>query len=115
MIGPKNQVMKTREGILERFECDDVGEMKEYVGCKIERGDGYLKVTQPVLKDEFELPEGNPPLTPAPYCKPKDKLPDKLMTYYRSGVGKLIHLVRWTRPECWNPVRDLTRYMRCLG
>jgi hypothetical protein len=121
MIGPKNQVMKTREGILEQFECDDVGEMKEYVGCKIERGDGYLKVTQPVLmrslQDEFELPEGNPPLTPAPantdlpYCKPEDKLPDKLMTYYRSGVGKLIHLVRWTRPECWNPVRDLTRYM----
>jgi hypothetical protein len=121
MIGPKNQVMKTREGILEQFECDDVGELKEYVACKIERGDGYLKVTQPVLmrslQDEFELPEGNPPLTPAPantdlpYCKPEDKLPDKLMTYYRSGVGKLIHLVRRTRPECWNPVRDLTRYM----
>jgi hypothetical protein len=33
------------------------------------------------------------------------------MTYFQSGVGKLIHLVQWLRPECWNPVRDLTRYM----
>jgi hypothetical protein len=102
-------------------ECDDVGEMREYVGCKIGRNDGYVKLTQPVLvkssEDEFELPEGQAPRTPAepgdilPFVDVYEMLPKHDMTYYRSGVGKLIHVVRWSRPESWNAVRDLTRHM----
>ena len=44
------------------FDCEDIGEFKEYVGCKVERNDkeGYVKFTQPVLlqsyEDEFQLP-----------------------------------------------------------
>jgi len=30
-------------------------------------------------------------------------------TYYRSGVGKLMHLKRWSRPEMANALRDLAR------
>jgi hypothetical protein len=30
---------------------------------------------------------------------------------YRKGVGKLLHLTRWTRPEIMNAVRELSRYM----
>ena len=41
------------------FECDDIGDMEEYVGCKIDKEEGSIKFTQPVMlqsfKDEFDL------------------------------------------------------------
>ena len=45
------------------FDCDDVGDFKEYVGCKIDynQDEGELRFTQPVLLqsyvDEFKLPD----------------------------------------------------------
>jgi hypothetical protein len=33
------------------------------------------------------------------------------MNTYQSGVGKLLYLVRWSRPEAWNAARELTRFM----
>jgi hypothetical protein len=35
------------------FDCDDIGELTEYMGCKIERTDDYVKYTQPVLLKSF--------------------------------------------------------------
>jgi len=32
-------------------------------------------------------------------------------TKYRSGVGKLLHIMRWSRPEIYNAVRELSRFM----
>jgi hypothetical protein len=34
-----------------------------------------------------------------------------IQTNYRKGVGKLLHLTRWTRPEIMNAVQELSRYM----
>eukprot|EP00957_Ditylum_brightwellii_P201598 15326342-Ditylum_brightwellii.AAC.1 len=54
------------------FECVDLGEMDEYVGCKVDynKEEGFMKLTQPVLlqsyEDEFDLDEGgHAPKTPA--------------------------------------------------
>ena len=30
---------------------------------------------------------------------------------YSKGVGKLLHMMRWSRPEILNSVRELSRYM----
>ena len=42
------------------FDCDYVGNMDEYVGCKIWREEGSFTCTQPVMlqsfKDNFDLP-----------------------------------------------------------
>ena len=85
-----------------RFDCDEVGEVREYVGCKVEqnKNDGSIKFTQPVLlqsyKDEFELSDKKP-LTPAEAgnvlmkADKKDAVGKKQHTYFRSGVGKLLH------------------------
>ena len=32
-------------------------------------------------------------------------------TKFRSGVGKMLHLMRWSRPNIWNSVRELSRRM----
>ena len=42
----------------------------------------------------------------------KDKALSKgEQTHYRSGVGKLLHMMGWSRLEIYNAVRDLSRYM----
>ncbi len=49
IIGSKKAVEKTKKDLMERFDCEDCGDIEEYVGCKIERTKNLLKFTQPVL------------------------------------------------------------------
>ena len=35
VVGPKEMVMQAKKDMMDRFDCDDVGELKEYVGCKV--------------------------------------------------------------------------------
>jgi hypothetical protein len=69
ILGKKSHVETTRLDILRRFDCDDVGELNEYVGCKIDRTHERIKVTQPVLIqsliDEFDTDPKAHPSTPA--------------------------------------------------
>ena len=121
-IGPKKQVEKYVKQMNEMFDCEDVGKMVEYVGCKVELNEDTrsIKLTQPVLlqsfQDEFQLPNRNYD-TPA---EPKKQLRKTIegqevgaeeQTKYRAGVGKMLHLMRWTRPDIWNAVRELSRRM----
>jgi hypothetical protein len=123
VCGKEPGVMKAKGQMMDRFDCDEVGNMEEYVGCKLERNyeDRSMKITQPVMlqsfEDEFELPDGKAPNTPATpgdalvKAKPEDCVdPDELFTY-RKGTGKLLHMMRWSRPEILNSVRELSRYM----
>ncbi len=62
IIGPKKAVEKTKIDLIERFDCKDCRDIKDYMGCKIETTKNLLKFTcQPVLMqsyhDEFELPK----------------------------------------------------------
>jgi len=67
--------------------------------------------------DEFELPEGDTPRTPATPGSvlrkggSKDFICEKEQSTYRSGVGKLLHMMKWTRPEILNAIRELSRFM----
>jgi hypothetical protein len=40
-----------------------------------------------------------------------EQLNQKDQKKYRSGVGKLLHMMHWTRPEILNRVRELSRFM----
>ena len=122
-VGPKNRVLLAKKEMMDRFDCDEIGNMDEYVGCKLERDyeKRTMKFTQPVLlqsfDDEFELPDGKAPVTPAPAGdtlmkgKPNESMSANDQKKYRSGVGKLLHMVKWSRPECMNRVRELSRFM----
>ena len=60
-VGPKQGVIKAKQQMKDRFDCDDVGNLNEYIACKvkIDHKNGTVKFTQPVMlqsfKDEFEL------------------------------------------------------------
>jgi hypothetical protein len=73
IAGERLRVHTEKERMKQLFECDDIGEMTEYVGCKVEYNkeeERYMKLTQPVMiqsfVDEFDLPTDGPaPNTPA--------------------------------------------------
>ena len=51
-VGFDVEIKNARADMLARFECDDVGELKECLGCKVDRhmeNMGWIKLTRPVL------------------------------------------------------------------
>ena len=60
-IGKEEQANIEKDEFVSRFDSDDIGEVKEYVGCKIDKDvkDNSFEFTQPVMirsfSDEFEL------------------------------------------------------------
>jgi hypothetical protein len=78
----------------------------EYIGCKIDRKKNLMKLTQPVLiqsfEDEFDLSNAKSYITPGElgktlYWGEHEQLVDAMMqTIFRSGVGKLLHLMKWS-------------------
>ena len=69
--GPKEIVMDEKKEMMERFDCDDVGDVNKYVVCKIKQNkeEGWMRFTQPVMiqsfSDEFKTKESRRPKTPS--------------------------------------------------
>jgi hypothetical protein len=124
IAGERLRVHTEKERMKQLFECDDIGEMTEYVGCKVEynKEERYMKLTQPVMiqsfVDEFDLPTDGPaPNTPAEtgqvLSKGEEnmKMPIDRQKKYRSGTGKMLHMMRWSRPDILNAVRECSKFM----
>ena len=125
IMGHPEDVKQFKKDIEEGFKCKYEGLLKEYVGSKIDinRGDDgtEIKITQPVLvqslEDEFDLPGGKAPKTPATagqvlIHEPGEvNLDTRASTKYRSGTAKLMFLMQWSRPDIYNAVRGLARHM----
>jgi hypothetical protein len=92
-----------KEQMKSRFDCDDLGELNEYVGWKIDRNEDSVKFTQLGLiqsyEDEFDLNKTRQLFNPAEQgkvlmkCDKGTELGRKEQTMYRSGVGKLLHMM----------------------
>ena len=54
IAGDEKGVKTSKEQIKSRFDCNDVGLLNEYVGCKIEQDENSIRFTQPVLLQSFE-------------------------------------------------------------
>ncbi|KAL7527057.1 hypothetical protein ACHAWF_002020, partial [Thalassiosira exigua] len=108
------------------FECKSEGDVKEYVGSKIDihrhpSGLATVKFTQPVLvqklRDEFNIPSGAPPKTPAPPGSVllkgdgSNTLVGKDIKEYRSGTAVLMYMEQWSRPEIYNRTLECARMM----
>ena len=125
-LGPADAVKIVTDAMKARFDCDDIGEMREYVGCKIDRNyvNRTVKFTQPVMvqsfRDEFDIEDAmkRPPVTPAEPgsvllpAQPENYVSSAKQSYYRSGVGKMLHMMRWSRPEIYSSTRDLSRSLK---
>ena len=115
VLGAKTNVALTEKAMMERFDCQETGNMDEHVECKLERNwkECWLCVAQPVLiqsmNDEFDLPPGDKPATPGEpgkvlqkYSDPEFDLEKKDQKVHLSGVGKLLHVMQWSHPDILN-------------
>ncbi len=121
VAGKEDTASHQKSKLKEMVLIDDWGSMDEYVGCKvdIDRVERKLKFTQPVMiqsfQDEFDLPDQSP-ITPAvpntSLSHVGDIISNTMMSYYKKGVGKLLHMCRFTKPSIQNAVRDLSRRVK---
>jgi hypothetical protein len=71
VVGNKKCIKKAKQQLIDRFDCDVIGSMDKYVGCKLERNhdEHWIWFTQPVLlqsySEEFDLGDEKVPNTPA--------------------------------------------------
>jgi hypothetical protein len=122
-VGAEQHVTQAIQEMKSRFDCDELGSLSEYIGCKLDHRpeDGSIKITQPVLiqsfEDEFDLKEYgeedcSTPAAPGQILVrggEEGVMEPKWQRMYRKGVGKLLHLTRWSRPDIRNAVRELTK------
>ena len=127
IMGPVEMVMKAKEELKSMFEMKDVGEMDEYIGCQIKRNKvkRTMKSTQPVkvqrIQDEYDqgITKGTPntPMEPGSVLKKEGNgLMDNILSraaqkMYRSATAMLLQMMRWSRPEVMNGVREYSRFM----
>jgi transposase InsO family protein len=103
-----------------------VGKLKEYIGVNVEvdKENGVVKLTQPDIMEKLEKYFGEQVMNMKEYetpmqssysiTRPKegDKLLSKMdQSKYRSGVGSLLYLVKHSRPDLSNAVRELSKVM----
>ena len=116
VCGAKEDVLQEVEKMKTKFKCDNGGPLKEYIGCKIEYvpEDNWMKLTQPVLlqsfEDEFDIKNAKFSSTPAAPNSMLDEdegqphVSESKKSLYQKGVGKLLYLMKWSRPEILNSV-----------
>jgi Reverse transcriptase (RNA-dependent DNA polymerase) len=120
-LGTEDDVISSKTELMKHFNCDDNGFSDEYVGCKIEMcsGNKMTKFTQPVLIrsliEEFNSGKKKVSTPAAPgqtlqAGKTEDEVDIHEKKRYQAGVGKLLYLTRWSRPEIGNSVRELSRF-----
>ena len=90
---------------MKHFKCDDVGEVKDYIGCKVicDHEKREIELSQPVLVQSLfdEIDDISQGKLYLPYSKPgivltkgnsMKKCDNVKHSRYRSGVGKLMYL-----------------------
>ena len=107
VVGNKKCMLNKKEKFKEHFDVDEVKELSEYVGCKIDVNieQGRLKIMQPVLiqslEDKFDLTKVLTTITlaiPGSVLKPldaEDVVKPECQTMYCSRLGKLLHMMHW--------------------
>jgi hypothetical protein len=122
IVGPSDLVMKLKNNLMKQFECDNCGELTEYIRNKIKCvGEDAIRLVQTVLtqsyEDEFELGKRcyNTPAQPGTVLmrptEGKEVLSATDQTALRSGVGKLMYQMQYSRPDIAQAVHDLAQYM----
>ena len=117
--GKSNEINESKKNLMSKLDCEDMGDLKEYVGCKLEHKGNRMKILQLVLvqslEDEFEIPPNTPCNLPASAGKELNSdgepLTEEEKKIYQSGVGKLLFLMRYSRPDILNAVRELSKFM----
>ena len=120
VVGSKQSLDHLSNMLQDRIYSEDLGDLQEYLGLKLDRNEDELDITQPVLvksfNDEFKLDgiksRGTPEESGQVLFKSEaDDLLKSEKKKDRRGVGKLLHMMRFSPPENVNATRELSKFM----
>jgi Reverse transcriptase (RNA-dependent DNA polymerase) len=117
IFGTSEAVTEFQTQLSKRFNIKKMGVLSEYVGAAFKKVDDMYTVNQLRLTEsisqEFDVPEKQVS-TPSPagevLLKEQDN-DDAMASVFRSGVGKLLYLVKLSRPDLASSVRELSKFM----
>jgi hypothetical protein len=123
-IGNRAAIDVAINEIKKYFVIKCLGKLNEYVGCQIINQEGLVEIKQPDIVKSLELRFGKninilkdittPAITRSVVIRPTEDdttLIKNLQQFYRSGVGTLLYLVKHSRPDIANAVRELSKVM----
>jgi Reverse transcriptase (RNA-dependent DNA polymerase) len=124
VIGDKLAFKKTMEEIGKSFEVKRSNNVEDFIGCKLRRDGSSIYLSQPNLIEklcmlfndniknikEFETPTG-PGVKVMQPKNEETRLTKGEQEEYRSGVGSLLYLLKHSRPDISNCVRELSKVM----
>ena len=125
IIGPTNQDNVLLQELKDRFEVRVDKNLKEFVGCELIVQDYKIilhqrKIIAKLLQEfneeikdlKFKVcPMGNLTKVIRLSDDSQDLLPTQKQVRYQSGVGSLLYLVKHSRPDLNNSVRELSKSM----
>ena len=126
IIGKKEQIEDFASKIQKEFPVKIQHNFADYLGCEFhmnkERTRGWLgqpsiikslehKFGEKAMKERLSLTPGTPRFTARRLENPEDKVNPEDHETYRSGVGTLLYLMKHSRPDICNPVRELSKTM----
>jgi hypothetical protein len=115
-----------------KFNITSEGKLNDFLGCEIVRDPAIKQcwLLQPHLINKLKITYGEELKkvrrmltagTPRQVLKKVEVVSDELrlnpeeMFRYRSGVGSLLYILKHSRPELSNPIRELTKGMHLAG
>jgi hypothetical protein len=122
VVGEKEAVAETKEGIASKFTVRDLGTVKFFLGMEVnrDRTRRTLKLTQKRatadLLGEFEMQSARSRRVPMGPGEKVQREGEPLNTEecpYSQLVGSLLYLANCTRPDIAQAVGVLARYMSC--
>jgi hypothetical protein len=122
VIGTEAAVIDAIGKIKEHFNIKQLGrDFEEYLRCTLKKAPDGIVIQQDKLvatiPQKFQLPDRsfNTPAAPGNILyKPKEGdvlVSPEEQNLYRSGTGKLLYLVKMSRPDIANCVRELSKHM----
>jgi hypothetical protein len=124
VLGDKRAVKQALAEIEKHFAITRSETIEDFIGCRIEKENKSILLSQPDLIKKMMKKFGDKTRdmkdyeTPAPSgshiirCQDDEaKLNDDEQAEFRSGVGSLLYLLKHSRPDLSNSVRELSKVM----
>ena len=128
VIGNDAAVQSFKKELKLYFNTKEEGEMTEYVGCMVRRTEDSIYLHQSDLIKKIERKFGDRALKLRRYTTPgtpgvgiirtseeESCLNKEEQTEFRSAVGMLLFLTKFSRPDIANAVRELSKVNNCAN
>ena len=126
IIGERNRYKSLSPKFQREFSVKIQHNLADYLGCEFHMNKVKTRVWlgqssiiksleqnfgKRAMKERLSLTPGTPRFTARMLENPEDKVSPEEHETYRSGVGTLLYLTKHSRPDIFNPVRELSKTM----